>query len=72
MVVSPSLTFLFLAMFTQILLFLSPALFLLFFLSLSSIFTLIYLSQFCLEEEVSHFLPIYDKSEDVFLDNIKY
>lgn len=40
-------------------------------ISLSSIFTLIYLSQFCLEEE-SHFLPIFNKSEDVFLDNIKY
>lgn len=31
-----------------------------------------YLSQFCLEEEVYHFIPILNKSEDVFLENIKY
>lgn len=66
LVVSPSVTFLFLAVFTQVLLFLSPASFLLLFtfffciylfLPLSPIFTSIYLSQFCLKEEVSHFFP---------------
>ncbi len=31
-----------------------------------------YLSQFCLEEEVYHFIPILNKIEDVFLENIKY
>ncbi len=31
-----------------------------------------YLSQFCQEEEVYHFIPILNKIEDVFLENIKY